>query len=131
LNGTQAIIATLIFREVENRRKRPQENDPPYLPYASHFISLLIGEELLTSINISDIIQLDHRIFEKAKQKLTENNFDNFYKNALSKLEKGIEILHPNSEDRKMLQKLSATFRRYDLLDKIDYPIIKNSNKKI
>jgi len=48
LNAAQAVIGTLIFRMVENERKRPSVANPPeFLPYASHYIAMLMGRLLL------------------------------------------------------------------------------------
>ena len=45
LNAAQAILAVLIFRDVENDRKRPSEvAPPPFTPYSSHYVSMLIGK---------------------------------------------------------------------------------------
>ena len=46
LNAAQAVMATLIFRMVEGRRREGGDDPPDFLPYASHHIAMLLGREL-------------------------------------------------------------------------------------
>ena len=46
LNAAQALLATLIFRMVERRRREGMEAPPDFLPYASHHLAMVIGREL-------------------------------------------------------------------------------------
>jgi len=63
LNASQAVLATLIFRYVENERKRPSIAEPPnFLPYASHYLAMLIGRKLLAGVQQS-IATISHRNF--------------------------------------------------------------------
>jgi len=66
LNGAQLVIATLIFRFAENRRKRPPEGSPVFVPYASCYIAMLMGRYLLDGMKIK-LTGLDHRNFNHAK----------------------------------------------------------------
>ena len=53
LQAAQVLLAVLIFRMVENERKRPDDADPPtFLPYASHYLAMLIGDALLKNKGI-------------------------------------------------------------------------------
>ena len=113
LNGAQAIIAALLHRHAENHRKRPPKDAPDFLAYGSRFISMLMGSYLLDEMGIA-LEKLDHRNFEQAR-KLVEQKSDSY----LSLAEKRIgEALSPLfSERERTLQRLSATFRRADLVD--------------
>ena len=113
LNGAQAIIAALLLRQAENRRKRPPEDAPDFLAYGSRFIAMLMGCYLLEDMDIA-LHRLDHRNFEQAR-KLVEQKSDRY----LSFAEKRIgEALGPLFNEReRTLQRLSATFRRADLVD--------------
>ena len=113
LNGAQAIIAALLLRQAENRRKRPPEDAPDFLAYGSRFIAMLMGRYLLEEMDIA-LNRLDHRNFEQAR-KLVEQKSDRY----LSFAEKRIgEALGPLFNEReRTLQRLSATFRRADLVD--------------
>jgi hypothetical protein len=114
LNATQAILATLIFRQVENERKRPsQENPPEFLPYASHYIAMLVGRRLLRESGIK-LNNLDHRNFAQVKT-LLENKSDLFRKQTSDDISKALKQCYGDRDIS--LQQLSATFRRGDLLE--------------
>ena len=116
LNATQLITAVLILRIVENERKHRinDDNAPRFLPYASHFLAMLTGEILLETLNIS-LEELDHRYFSQAKTTL-DNFRDNLYQSAINKLEGALAKLHSDYQTMS-LQRLSAIFRRGDLLE--------------
>jgi hypothetical protein len=113
LNGTQAILAVLIFRIAENRRRRPLDNDPIFVRYASCFIAMLMGKYLLKSLNC-ELNGLTHKNFEIAKQ-LLEQKGQNYLTQAISEIDAGLKKLYGNTSELS-LQQLSATFRRGDLI---------------
>lgn len=114
LNAAQALLATLIFRHIENERKRPSTDNPPdFLPYASHYISMLVGRKLLTgkSLLISDV---SHRNFNDMHDTF-ENQKTEYYRNSIDEITKALKQCYG---DRHIsLQQLSATFRRGDLIE--------------
>lgn len=115
LAPSQAIIAVLIFRNVENERKRPTMANPPeFLPYASHYLSMLIGQELLEEAGLNSLNQLDHTTIDNVKHKLVES-FEDLHKKAIERVEQALDELYGDREIS--LQQLSATFRRGDLLE--------------
>ena len=84
LNAAQAILAVLIFRDVENERKRPSAKAPPaFMPYASHYISMLVGRELLHDQGI-DLKDVSHRNFPELFQRLQDNE-TNYHAQAVKK----------------------------------------------
>jgi hypothetical protein len=111
LNGTQAIIAVLIFRFAENRRRRPLDKDPAFVRYASCFIAMLMGKYLLKALNCEG---LTHKNFEAAK-KLVEQKGATYFEQAVSDIQAGLEKLYGKGSQLS-LQQLSATFRRGDLI---------------
>ena len=113
LNGAQAIIAALLHREIENRRKRPPEDAPNFLAYGSRFIAMLTGHYLLQDMGI-DLDRLDHRNFDRA-QKLIKEIFSNYVSRAEEAISKALASLNNGQEPT--LQRLSATFRRADLVE--------------
>ena len=119
LNGAQAILAALLHRETENRRKRPPEDAPDlfaypdFLAYGSRFIAMLTGCYLLQDMGI-DLAHLDHQNFDRA-QKLIKENFSNYVSRAEEAISKALASL--NNEQEPTLQWLSATFRRADLVE--------------
>lgn len=114
LNAAQAILAVLIFRDVENERKRPSAKIPPsFLPYASHYISMLIGRNLLHDQGIA-LTDVSHRNFAELLQRLQDNEAG-YHAQAIDQVNESLKTCYGNREIS--LQQLSATFRRGDLLE--------------
>jgi hypothetical protein len=117
LNGAQVVIAVLLFRHAENLRKRPPEGSPDFMPYAGSFIAMIMGDLLIKDLGCK-VSELDHRNFEKARQLIDEKK-DLYTKKAIQKLKEAINDLHRDTAVS--LQRLSATFRRGDLLRYLDF----------
>ncbi len=117
LNASQALLAALIFRAVENERKRPTTAAPPdFLPYASHYIAMLIGRKLLANRSITSD-GISHLNFQKLIQTF-EGRQAHYHAEATESLRKALTFCYG---DRNVsLQQLAATFRRGDLLEIID-----------
>ena len=113
LNGTQAIIAALLLRHAENRRKRAPEDAPDFLAYASRYIAMLMGRHLLTDMDIA-LGELNHRNFQRARD-LTEQQAPAYLSRAEHEIGEALALLFRDRE--RTLQRLSATFRRADLVD--------------
>lgn len=113
LNGAQVVVATLLFRAAENLRKRPPSGAPDFLPYAGPFIAMIMGELLLADLGRKSS-ELDHRLFESAK-KLIDEKTEIYAQQAVEKIELALKMLYGEKEIS--LQRLSATFRRGDLLE--------------
>ena len=112
LNAAQAILATLIFRDVEARRRQFDTQKPAFVAYASDYLAMLSGESLLKAANI-ELSALTHRNFEQLLQ-LWETNKNAFYDTAMKRIQDGLSQLYGDREVE--LRQLSATFRRGDLL---------------
>ena len=115
LNAAQVIIATLLFRFTENRRRRPPEGAPDFVAYASCFLAMLMGRFLLEDLGIT-ISQLDHLKFDEAKMAFDRNN-EAYYKRSVEKIGDAVNRLYGSQEVS--LQRLAATFRRGDLLEEL------------
>jgi predicted DNA-binding protein len=111
LNGTQVAIAVQLYRLAENRRKRPEPDDPPLVRYASCFIAMQMGRRLLAELNGS-LEKLSHHTFKTA-QLLIEQQGEAYFNAAVQDLQRA-------------LQQLAATFRRGDLISilQTDDPVI-------
>ena len=118
LNGAQAIIAALLLRYAEKRRKRPRQDAPDFLAYGSRFIAMLMGHYLLTEMGIG-LGGLDHRNFQQARE-LVERESDSYFARAQVAVGKALTSLFDGRE--RTLQRLSATFRRADLVDMLLHP---------
>ena len=113
LSPAQVIVAVDILREVERRRKDASEDAPRFLPYASHFLAMLVGDQILERMVI-ELDGLTHVTLPRARQEL--ERFDELYRRALPRLRILLHFLGID-ETASSLQKLSATFRRSDLLE--------------
>jgi hypothetical protein len=115
LNGVQAIIASLIYRIPEARRRRISTEDPSYVRYASAFIAMMMGTYLLTDLecNLGD---LTHKNFGQATL-LIEQKGPDYFNRAIDAIGMALEQLYGSQEIS--LQQLSATFRRGDLIEKL------------
>lgn len=115
LNAAQVIIATLLFRFAENKRRRPPEGAPEFVAYASCFLAMLMGRFLLEDLGIS-LAQLNHLKFDEAKITFNQND-ETYYQRSVEKIGDAINRLY-GSQDVS-LQRLAATFRRGDLLEEL------------
>lgn len=113
LSAAQIVVAVRIFRAVENERKRPKNPNPPdFLPYASHFIAMLIGQALLEKCGMK-IDKLSHQNIDEVL-KTFEEQYETFYKDAVTKIEWALMVFEGGQ--KYTLQRLAASFRRGDLL---------------
>ncbi|MCY3841703.1 MAG: AIPR family protein [Gammaproteobacteria bacterium] len=115
LNGSQAVTAALLHRHAENRRKRPPNDAPDFLAYGSRFIAMMMGRYLLNDLGIT-LRQLDHRNFDAARD-LVDRNSDGYLARAQERIAGALEPLFRGKGRERTLQRLSATFRRADLVD--------------
>ncbi len=115
LNGAQLIIAVMLYRIAENRRRRPDSTDPAFVRYASCFIAMQMGRHLLNALNV-ELSVLNHKNFPRAVQ-FIEQNSSTYFNQALQDIEASLKGLY--GEASISLQQLSATFRRGDLIQKL------------
>jgi hypothetical protein len=117
LNAAQAILAVMIFRFVENVRKRPTMDNPPdFLPYASHYLAMLIGRRLLADQQ-TKVADISHKNFHELMELFNERK-KGYHKTGIKLI---TNALHKCYGDRDIsLQQLSATFRRGDLLEMLN-----------
>lgn len=115
LSPAQAILAVLIFRAVENERKRPTllQPTPDFLPYAAHYMAMLVGQLLLSQAQIR-LQDINHKNLEELIHHLEQNTAELITEVALQ-LQKALTEIY--GERQVSLQQLSATFRRGDLLE--------------
>jgi len=115
LNGAQIIIAVLLYRIAENRRKKPRDDDPEFIRYASCFIAMQMGKHLLNNLNIT-IDLLTHKNFTEARI-LLDKNGELYFNKSMKDIENALRKLYGSTDIS--LQQLSATFRRGDLIEKL------------
>ena len=113
LNGAQTIIAVLLHRLADQRRRRPAEDDPLCVRYAACFIAMQMGRRLLAELGIS-LAALDHRHFAQAKT-LLESKAQIYFDASVADVERALAQLYGGQPVS--LQQLAATFRRGDVID--------------
>jgi hypothetical protein len=116
LNGAQVVIAALLYRIAENHRRRPHENDPLFVRYASCFIAMQMGRRLLKELGAA-LDGLDHRNFAQAKQLIDEHG-EAYFTASRQDIDVALKALY-GDEGVISVQQLSATFRRGDLIEKL------------
>jgi hypothetical protein len=120
LNGAQVIIASLLYCIAEKRSRKPYEQDPLFVRYASCFIAMQMGAMLLTDLNLK-LDALDHRNFTKAKD-LIDKRGDAYFEAACQDIELGLKSLYREESHETggiSVQQQSATFRRGDLIKRL------------
>lgn len=115
LNGAQVVLAVQLYRIAENRRKRPEANDPDFVRYASCFIAMQMGRRLLSKMNLQKK-DISHQNFQAARQ-LIEKNVETYFNTSVQDIQQALKNLY--GEQEISLQQLSATFRRGDLIDQL------------
>jgi AIPR protein len=115
LNGAQVILAVQLYRIAENRRKRPEAKDPDFVRYASCFIAMQMGRRLLSNMKLQRK-DISHQNFQSARQ-LVEENGEDYFNTSVQDIKQALQELYGKQEIS--LQQLSATFRRGDLIDKL------------
>jgi len=98
-----------------NHRRRPHEDDPLYVRYASCFIAMQMGRRLLKDMDL-ELDSLDHRNFHQAKQ-LIEERGEDYFKASRQDINAALKTLYGDQEIS--VQQLAATFRRGDLIEKL------------
>lgn len=116
INGAQTIIASLIYRIPEAKRRKLTEQDPPFLRYASAFIAMQMGKYLLHDVGCL-VNSLTHQNFHQAKQ-LVEEKGQEYLKRSITSIDAALKMLYGTGDIS--LQQLAATFRRGDLIEKLD-----------
>jgi hypothetical protein len=116
LNGAQVVTAVIIYRFAESKRKRLPEDAEPFISYASCFIAMQMGKHLLHDLG-TELPGLNHRNYSHAKE-LIEKNGETYFQKASLEIRQALDSLYGGTEIS--IQQLSATFRRGDLIEKLE-----------
>jgi hypothetical protein len=115
INGAQLLISVLIYRFCDTqRKKRVLIDEFPHIPYSNYFMSMIIGSLILNDLKLT-LDQLTHNEFEKTKAYF-ETNKDSLFERANEKIVDALTQLYPNGYENIDNRRLSATFRRGDLM---------------
>ncbi|MBN9121017.1 MAG: AIPR family protein [Planctomycetes bacterium] len=116
LTGAQVVLAALIYRIVHNERRKPRRTPPYFLPYASHHLAMICGQLLLKESNLrsDDVSHLNFTaLFEK-----WQRDQGRIYDLAVEIVSNSLTLLAVNAATN--LQRVSAQFRRGDLIDFVE-----------
>ena len=117
LNASQMIMAVLIFRYCDSRRKQNSADAEiqAQRPFSQYFLAYMMGKRLLNKLRIP-LDKLMHNNFEQVKACFEENK-EMFYQEEEQKL---IEILknYFNQDNLESIdgRTMAAAFRRFDIL---------------
>lgn len=124
LNAAQMILAVLIFRYCDNRRKQTSinKNTQASRPYSQHFLAYMIGKQILQQ-NDTQVDELTHNNFDLIKR-FFERNKETLYAKAescLTKLLLRYFDIENNDEIDNLMEidgrSMAAVFRRFDLVE--------------
>lgn len=120
LNAAQVVIAVMIYRFTETRRKKLLDTDKIFVRYASCFLAMQIAKKLEKEFALDEKWEkLNHRNFSETKTEL-DNNIEIYFNQAVDDIHQAlVELYGENYEQKTSLQQLSATFRRADLIEKL------------
>jgi hypothetical protein len=116
VNGAELVLAVLIYRYCDNqRRKLSVIEQYPHAPYSNYFMAMLIAQLVLKDSGIN-YEQLTHQNFASIKSYF-ENNKERLFDRANGILIEALNKLYPEGYKSIPASRLSATFRRGDLMD--------------
>ena len=116
LNAAQALLATLIYRMVERRRREGMEAPPDFLPYASHYLAMVIGRELRAEPPLA-VDDISHRNFAATKDALGGDG-DRYYSLAVESLGDALRDYYGGRQVSP--QQLAGTFRSGGFLEMLN-----------
>jgi hypothetical protein len=116
INAAQLLISVFIFRYCDNQRRKDDLNKKyNHIAYSNYFMAMLLGNILLKKLDIS-LEQLTHKNFKEVKSYFEKNN-EQLFQESNQLIVKALEEVFPVSDLEKIdLRRISALFRRGDLL---------------
>jgi hypothetical protein len=117
LNAAQMIMAVLIFRYCDNRRKQmsPDKKVNAQRPYSQYFLAYILGRELLEEFRIN-LEQLTHINFDQVHKFFTDNK-EQLYLKAEEQMVNILEdYFHNDNLDGIDGRTMAAVFRRFDIV---------------
>lgn len=133
LTAAQGLLAVLIFRKIEDRRRAAAEcgeTDPafspflsclsflPFLPFATGHIAMLAGEALLRELGMP-LSALTEHTFPEAQATL-EATFEKLYAEAVVRVDEAVKACERERGGRALtVRELAAVFRCGEVLEKL------------
>ena len=113
INGAQLVLAVLIYRFCDNQRRKSSLSYP-HIPYSNYFMAMLMAQIILKDLNIA-FNKLSHKEFAQIKSYF-EQNKEQLFDKANTVLVTALGKIYTNGYENIELRRLSATFRRGDLM---------------
>lgn len=122
LNASQVVIAVMIYRFTETRRKKLLNSDKIFVRYASCFLAMQMAKKMTEKFKLGlKWSNLNHRNFQVVKLDLDEH-IEHYFNLAVDDIHQALIALYGQDyENKTSLQQLSATFRRADLIEKLNH----------
>lgn len=133
LTAAQGLLAVLIFRKVEDRRRAAAdcgETDPafspflsclsflPFLPFATGHIAMLVGEALLRELG-RPLTAVTEHTFPEAQATL-EATFEKLYAEAVTRVREAVKACERERGGKALdVRELAAVFRCGEVLEKL------------
>lgn len=132
LTAAQGLLAVLIFRKVEDRRRAAAEcgeTDPalspflsclsflPFLPFATGHIAMFAGEALLRELGMP-LSAVSEHTFPEAQATL-EATFEKLYAEAVVRVDEAVKACERERGGALDVRELAAVFRRGEVLEKL------------
>lgn len=118
LSPAEVIVSVTLLRNAEALRKRADESSPRFIPYASTFVAMLMYRAIRAELN-PPASRLTHHNLDAAMT-LWGLHQERYYQKAIDDIAAALIAL--NRPDEVGFQKLSAEFRRVELLEKLNSP---------
>ena len=119
INGAQIITAVLIHRYCDSNRKKIELiNEYRHIPYSNYFVAMICGYLLLKQSEIS-LQELTHLNFSEIND-YWNNTKEGIYKSAIKTIHDQLLQIFPTGIDEIDPRTLAATFRRGDLLERLN-----------
>ena len=119
LNASQMVMAVLIFRYCDNRRKVAGEDKKiqAHLPFSQYHIAYIMGKRLLRDLKL-ELKELTHINFHKVRLYF-EDKKEMLYKEAEVKLEEILEkYFNGDALEQIDGRTMAAVFRRFDMMER-------------
>lgn len=119
LNAAQMVMAVLIFRYCDNRRKSVSEDKriQAHRPFSQYYLAYIVGKRLLQDLEIA-LNELTHVNFDEVRRKFDEKK-ELLYEEAESILGTVLEKYF-NGDDLEQIdgRTMAAAFRRFDMMER-------------
>lgn len=118
LNGAQVVLAVDLVRFVERKRRTAAAGAPVFIPYASQYLAMVLGEEVLKATGIT-LDALNHTNLMTVQANFVTHG-DDLYDTAVDRVDRAVKSLF-NVGDLTGLtwQRIAGAFRRGELIEEL------------